>query len=297
MSRKKVLLYRLYLCYIRAALNAEADTDRSPHDPIRPPNPAKRRKGESFMRLQNKIALITGAARGIGRAIAEAFSREGADLILADIQEGEVRLLAERLQAQGRKALPMPVNVCSGHQVQAMVDKSLQEMGRIDILINSVGGGKYVPMVEMTEEDWDGMIEFNLKSVFLCCRAVFPHMISRRYGRIVNIASLAGRGTSETGGVHYTAAKAGVLGFTRHLAREAGPYGITVNAVAPGPTLTDRLRAQLSPEQEAEIARRAPLGRLGHPEDPAGAALFLASDEASFVTGATIDVNGGLLMM
>jgi NAD(P)-dependent dehydrogenase (short-subunit alcohol dehydrogenase family) len=297
MSRKKVLLYRLYLCYIRPALNAKAGTDRSPHDPIRLPNPAKQRKGESFMRLQNKVALITGAARGIGRAIAEAFSREGAALILADIQEGEVQALTEKLQAQGRKALPIPVNVCLRQEVQAMVEKSLQEMGRIDILINSVGGGKYVPLAEMTEDEWDTMIDFNLKSVFLCCRAVFPHMISRKYGRIVNIASLAGRGTSETGGVHYTAAKAGVLGFTRHLAREAGPYGITVNAVAPGPTLTDRLRAKLSPEREAEIARRAPLGRLGHPEDPAGAALFLASDEASFVTGATIDVNGGLLMM
>jgi len=249
------------------------------------------------MRLQNKVALITGAARGIGRAIAEAFSREGADLILADIQTEELQVLEKRLQAQGRRALAIPVNVCLSQQVQAMIEKAIQEMGRIDILVNGVGGGKYVPMAELTEEDWDGMISFNLKSVFLCCRAVFPYMIAQRYGRIVNIASLAGRGTSETGGVHYTAAKAGVLGFTRHLAREAGPYGITVNAVAPGPTLTERIRARLSPEQEAAIARRAPLGRLGNPEDPAWAALFLASDEASFITGATIDVNGGLLMM
>jgi len=292
-----VLPYLLQSCYIRAALKAKAGVESSLHDPIGQPDPAKPCKGGSFVRLPNKVALITGAARGIGRAIAEAFSREGADLILADIQAGEVHALEERIQAQGRKALSIPVNVCLRQEVQAMVEKALQEMGRIDILVNGVGGGKYVPMVEMTEEEWDQMIDFNLKSVFLCCRAVFPHMISRRYGRIVNIASLAGRGTSETGGVHYTAAKAGVLGFTRHLAREAGPYGITVNAVAPGPTLTDRIRAKLSPEREADIAQRAPLGRLGNPEDPAWAALFLASDEASFITGATIDVNGGLLMM
>ena len=249
------------------------------------------------MRLQNRVALIVGAARGIGRAIAQLFSREGADLVLADIQEEEVRALADALRGQGRKALPIQVDVCLSQEVGALVDHAIKERGRIDILVNSAGGGKYVPMVEMTEKDWDEMMDFNLKSVFLCCRAVFPHMILQRYGRIINIASLAGRGTSETGGVHYTAAKAGVLGFTRHLAREAGPYGITVNAVAPGPTLTERIRAKLSPEREAAIAERAPLGRLGKPEDPAWATLFLASDEASFITGATIDVNGGLLMM
>lgn len=152
------------------------------------------------MRLQNRVALIVGAARGIGRATAQLFSREGADLVLADIQEEEVRALADALRGQGRKALPIQVDVCLSQEVGALVDYAIKEMGRIDILVNSAGGGKYVPMVEMTEKDWDEMMDFNLKSVFLCCRALFPHMISQRYGRIINIACWRGEGPARPEG-------------------------------------------------------------------------------------------------
>ncbi|MBI5969226.1 MAG: SDR family oxidoreductase [Deltaproteobacteria bacterium] len=251
------------------------------------------------MRFTGKVAWVTGAARGIGFAIASALAKEGADLGINDLRPLDE--VASKLKGMGRSILAMLADVTNARQVEEIAEKIVKEFGRIDVLVNNAGGGLNVPfsIVEMQEEDWDKVVNLNLKGAFLCCRVVIPHMRKQGKGSIVNIASLAGRSSATTVGPAYTGAKAGLLGLTRHLARTEGPYGIRVNAVSPGSILTEHLaqRFESYPKEEQEKRLSStPLQRFGKPEEVAAAVLFLASDEASFITGANIDVNGGRFM-
>lgn len=252
------------------------------------------------MRFDGKVAIVTGSSDGIGKAAALVFAREGGQVVLN--ARGQDRLEAARatLCVVGKPPLLVVGNVSQAAVVDRLVGETLQQFGRIDILVNNAGSGTLVRFLEeVTEEDWDLTVDSNLKSAFLCCRAVAPAMKRQRYGRIVNVSSVAGRNVSRLSGPHYSSAKAGMLGLTRHLAQDLGPFGITVNAVAPGPTLVDRVArkwALRSEEDRARILANIPLGRLAAPEEVATVIAFLASDDAAYVTGVTIDVNGGSFM-
>ena len=247
--------------------------------------------------LQGKVAIVTGAANGIGRATAQLFSNHGARLAIVDIDEAGAVVARDSIKACGGEAEIFLADVTKGPQVRNMVSAVVDIFGSVDILVNCAGGGRVMPFLQMTEQEWDEIVTLNLKGVFLCCRAVAEVLVQKGGGRIINVASIAGRSTSVLQGAHYTSAKAGVLGLTRHLARELGPHGIAVNAVAPSVTLTERIRRQVTPEREEELIKTIPLRRLAAAEDQAKVILFLASDLASYVTGATVDVNGGKLFM
>ncbi len=252
------------------------------------------------MRFDGKVVIVTGSSDGIGRAAALVFAREGGQVVLN--ARGPDRLEAARaaLAAVGKPPLVVPGDVSQAAPVGRLVGETLQQFGRVDVLVNNAGGGSTLRFLEeVTEEDWDRVVDSNLKSAFRCCQAVAPAMKGQRYGRIVNVSSVAGRNVSRLSGPQYSSAKAGMLGLTRHLAQDLGPFGITVNAVAPGPTLVDRIArkwALRSTEDRAHILASIPLGRLAQPEDVAPVIAFLASDDAAYVTGVTIDVNGGSFM-
>ena len=249
-------------------------------------------------RLEGKVALVTGAGQGLGEAIARRLAADGATVAVVDQDGGLAEGVAASIQAGGLRALALRADVTDRTAVRAMVEEVGRRAGVPEILVNNVGGFQKVkPLLEIEEDEWDAILALNLKSAYLCSRAVLPGMIARRWGRIISLSSAAARSLANLSATHYAAAKAGILGFTRHLAYEVGQYGITVNAVAPGTTLTARVRRARTPEDQARIASLIPLGRLGRPEDTAGAVAFLASDEAEYVTGATLDVNGGKVMM
>ena len=261
------------------------------------------------MRLENKKVIITGAAHGIGRAIAKVFAAEGADLLITDIDGEALKRTASEARVEGRKITTVATDATDALQVQAMVATALGELGVIDILVNDAGGSGDIGVTDIEEIEerlWDSQVDLNLKSAFLCCKAVVPHMKSRRQGAIVNFSSSSAfgsfgpRGTSAAR-LPYAAAKAGVLAFTLQLAKDVGPYGIRVNAVIPGFILTEpdarvaRRYAELSPEEQQGQAAGIPLGRPGRPEEVAKVVLFLASEDASYVSGAAIQVTGGRL--
>lgn len=252
------------------------------------------------MGLERKVAIVTGGAGGIGTATIRALAQEGANVVISDVNWEGAKKLEERLVSQGGKALAVKTDIAELQQVKELTQKTLSIFGRIDILVNNAGispkhQGKKRNLWEMGVEEWERVIDVDLNGYFLCCHEIVPHMISNGWGRIVNVSSQAARSGGQVAGSHYTAAKTGVLGLTKSLAGEIGKYGITVNAVTPGRIDTPIIR-DVSPEVNLEFAKRTPLGRLGTAEDVAGAILFLISDAASFITGATIDVNGGLGM-
>jgi 3-oxoacyl-[acyl-carrier protein] reductase len=244
------------------------------------------------MRLTDRAAIITGAAGGIGRAAALRFAHEGARIAVADLKEEEAQKTVDMITSQGGEAVAIGVNVAKRDSAQAMVDRALEEFGQIDILVNNAGILRDARLVKMTEEEFDSVISVNLKGVFNCTQAVAQHMIDRNYGRIVNTTSVVAL-YGNFGQTNYIAAKAGVIGMTKTWARELGPKGITVNAVAPGFIATDMVAGM--PEKVIEMMKsKVPLGRMGLPEDVANAYLWLASDDASYVNGAVISVDGGV---
>jgi 3-oxoacyl-[acyl-carrier protein] reductase len=249
------------------------------------------------MRLDGKVAIVTGAAKGIGAAIVETCAREGARIAALDLDGGGVETLAETLRGRGADMLALRADVTCSAEIGRALDAVLARWGRVDVLVNNAGGFAVIRATEdITEEEWQAILASNLTSVFLCSKAVLPIMKRQRYGRIVNLASVVGRAGAVRVTSHYAAAKAGVIGFTRHLALEVGADGITVNAVAPGTTATERVLKARTPEETRRVADAIPVRRLGEPREIAEAVVFLASDAAAFINGATLDVNGGQVM-
>jgi len=246
--------------------------------------------------LTNKVALVTGSGRGIGRAIAVALAKEGAKVVISDLDGDSAARVGDEISALGREALAVQTNVAEEAQVQEMIRRCLDRFGRIDILVNNAGIVSTGPVTELSVETWDRVMAVNLRGCFLCCRAVLPLMMAQRSGKIVNIASVAGkRGGGLLGNSCYAASKGGVIAFTKGIAREAAPYNINVNAVSPALTDTE-MTSGLTGKQRESILQSMPLGRAGKPEDIAAAVCFLASDAAAFITGEIMDVDGGLMM-
>jgi len=245
--------------------------------------------------LKDKVCLITGAARGLGEAIARRFLDAGARLMLCDVNGEAAEKLAGSLDASRRRVLAQRVDVTAEGDVQAAVDKAVEHFGRIDVLVNCAGIIKHCPIEQMSLEAFESVLRVNLTGIFLCCRAVVPVMKKQGKGKIVNLASIGGRTGRPGVGVNYAASKAGVIGLTQTLAREAGSGGIYVNAIAPGPILTE-LTKQVGPEVFAKWNAGRAVNKDGLPEDVAAAALFLASDQSDWITGATLDINGGILI-
>lgn len=248
--------------------------------------------------LQGRVAIVTGAAKGIGAAIARAFVGAGTRVALLDVDQAGTETLAKELQAQGGEVIALRADVTRSVEIRNAVAATLSRWGAIDVLVNNAGGFAAIrPTEEIPDEEWDDILRMNLTSAFLCAKAVLPTMKGRGRGRIINLSSIAGRGGAVLLSSHYTAAKAGVLGFTRQLAREVAPLGITVNAVAPGTTATERFKALRTAEQTRALTESVPMRRVAEPDEIAACVLFLASDAASYVTGACLDVNGGVVMV
>ena len=247
------------------------------------------------MKLKDRVAIITGAAKGIGKAISLTFIREGAKLALIDVDKGILGTAKNEIEKNREEVIAIPCDITKSVEVKAMVNQVQKAFGRVDILINNAGIIRRGTIETVTEEDWDRVIEVNLKGTFNCCKAVAVIMKEQGYGKIVNISSIAGKMGDITSAPGYGPSKAGVDALTKTLARQLAPYGINVNAVSPHAIETE-MSAQWSEQRRKEIIASIPLGRLGKPEDVAEAVLFLTSEEASFITGEILDVNGGAWM-
>ena len=246
------------------------------------------------MSLAGKIAVVTGGARGIGQAVATALAREGADVVVADIEASRCDDTVNLVQQAGRKALALGVNVGEWDQVKSMADRIVQEWGRIDILVNNAGITRDGLLMRMKEEDWQSVLQVNLTGTFFCSKAILPTMSKQRSGRIVNIASIVGA-IGNIGQANYTASKAAVIGLTKTVAREYAGRNVTVNAVAPG-FIDTPMTQQLSPEIKEALLNQIPCKRLGQASDVAEAVCFLSSDKAGYITGHVLHVNGGMHM-
>jgi 3-oxoacyl-[acyl-carrier protein] reductase len=244
--------------------------------------------------MANRIAFITGASRGIGRACAIALSAAGAKVVLAARQLDKLEEVAAEIRAAGGEAFVVPIDLASQDSIKEAFSKASKEFGRIDILINNAGLTRDGLALRMKRDDWDAVIQTNLSGSFFCIQQVMPAMVRERWGRIVNITSVVGE-SGNAGQSNYAASKAGLIGLTKSLAQELASRNITVNAVAPGFVETD-MTASLSDELKLKITESVPLKRIGKPEDIAAAVKFLASDEAAYITGHVLDVNGGMFM-
>ena len=247
------------------------------------------------MNLVDKVALVTGAGRGIGKAIAIALAREGANVVVNDIDIQIAEAVVKEIKSLNRKALAIRVDVSDSKEVNRMVQLAIKKFKRVDILVNNAAIIKRGSIEELKEEDWDRVIDVNLKGTFNCMKAVVGIMKKQRYGKIVNISSIAGKIGDLASAPCYGASKAGMTCLAKSLARELAPYNINVNVVAPHAIETDMSR-EWSEEKRKSIVANIPLGRMGEPEDIAEAVIFLASDKAKFITGEVLDVNGGCLM-
>jgi len=253
------------------------------------------------MRFTDRVAVITAVASGIGRATADIMAREGATIVGVDNNKERLDLTVAALRTAGGKAHGRVADALDAAQVDALVADAAQEFGHIDVLVNAVGGSTIIArsgatVDELSLADWQRLIAFNLDATFLFCHAVAPIMKRQRHGKIVNLSSIAGRGLSLSSSAAYAAAKGGIIAFTRKIAHELGPFGINVNAIAPSRTLTERIRPrwdQQTPAEQAAEVERTPLRRIAEAVDQACVICFLASADADFVTGVTIDVTGG----
>ena len=249
-----------------------------------------------FCSLEGRVAVVTGGARGIGRAIVEKLAGLGANVVIADmLVELAVKSANEIHQLTGRKILAIQVNVTDGKSCAELIEKTQSEFGKVDILVNNAGITRDTLILRMDEADWDAVLDVNLKGVFNCSKAVVRPMMKQRYGRIVNISSVSGQ-AGQAGQTNYSASKAGVIGFTKALAREVASRQITVNAVAPG-FIPTALTNELSDELKNSILSATPAGRMGKPEEVAAAVAFLASEEAAYINGQVLAVDGGMAMM
>lgn len=244
------------------------------------------------MRFKDFVVIVTGSAMGIGKEIALSFAREGAKLVLFDISD-EVYNTAREVEALGSKVLVCKGDVSKKRDVDVCVSNAAESLGRIDVLVNNAGIYPMKPFIEIDEEDWDRVINVNLKGVFLFTKAVLPYMIKQRFGRVINISSIAGPIVGFPYLTHYCASKAGIVGFTKSLALEVAQFNITVNAVAPGPIETPGTTKVVAREALEAVVKAIPIGRIGKPRDVASVVLFLSSEEASFITGQLIVVDGG----
>jgi 3-oxoacyl-[acyl-carrier protein] reductase len=247
------------------------------------------------MSLEGKTAIVTGAAQGIGRAIAETLARDGADVAVADLDPGRSQEVVEAITKLGRRALNLKVNVADWNDAKNMVDQVIKEWNHVDILVNNAGITRDGLLLRMKEEDWHLVLQVNLYGTFHCTKAVLQPMTKQRYGRIVNIASIVGA-MGNAGQANYAASKAAVIGFTKTVAREYASRMVTVNAVAPGFIDTAMTRG-LPEDVKDTLLKQIPLGRLGLPADIAEAVRFLASEAAGYITGHILHVNGGMLMV
>jgi len=246
------------------------------------------------LKLAGKIALITGAAQGIGRAVALLLARNGADIVVSDINLEKAQETAKEIEVIGRRAMAIKVNVVNLEEVERMVQAILEGFKQIDILVNNAGIARDKLILRMTEEDWEAVINVNLKGTFNCTKAVIRYMSKQKSGKIVNIASVVGE-MGNAGQANYSASKAGVIGFTKTIAREFALRGINVNAIAPGYIETPMTEA-LPEKVKEELKRMIPMERLGRPEDVAEGVLFLVSEASSYITGQVLNVNGGIYM-
>ena len=247
-------------------------------------------------RLSNQVAIVTGAGQGMGAAMAKLIAEEGGQVVVSDINQEKASVIADEISETETQALAIRADVTREKDVQAMVETTIEHYGTISILVNNAGILYPTRIEQITRAEWDRVLEVNLTGTFLCSQAVLKTMKKNRYGRIVNMSSSAGRSVSTLGGAHYTAAKAGVLGLSRALAKEVAPFGITVNAICPGLIDTEMVQAECTPERISAYEDSFPIPRLGRPDEVAQLMLFLATDSA-YITGASIDINGGDLMI
>ena len=244
------------------------------------------------MRLEKKVAFVTGGGRGLGEAICLTFAREGAHVAVSDINLKDAKRVEGLIKKMGRKAVAIKADVSREKDVKEMVAKAIEALGPIDILVNNAGIFHKGPVAEMSVDVWDKLLAVNLKGTFLCSREVIPNFKKKRGGKVINIGSLAGQVGGILAGSNYSASKAGIICFTKSFAKEMAPFGVNVNCVAPGVIDTD-----MTLEFPREDMKKAiPLGELGEAQDVANAVLFLASEESKYITGETLNVNGGILM-
>jgi 3-oxoacyl-[acyl-carrier protein] reductase len=243
------------------------------------------------VRLKDRKAIVTGAGQGIGRSIALKMAHEGADVVIAEKNPNTGDQTKKEVEALGKKALFIAVDVADQKQVRNMVEGVLRSWGRIDILVNNAGFDRGATLLKVKEEDWDAVLGVHLKGTLNCIQAVAPHMIENSYGKIINISSILGK-SGAISGISYSSAKAGIIGLTKSVARELGRYQINVNVVLPGLILTPTI-AKMAEKYQNMIIEATPLRRIGQPEEVANVVAFLASDEASFMTGAAVEVSGG----
>ncbi len=248
------------------------------------------------MFLEKRVALVTGASQGIGRAVAEALAKAGATVAINYYpdQVDKARAVADEIKALGRECMTVGADVSKRDDVEAMVAQVVEKFGRLDILVNNAGITRDQILIKMKDEDWYDVLNTNLTGVFYCCRAALRAMLKERWGRIINIASVVGI-TGNVGQANYAASKAGVIGLTKSLAKEVARRGITVNAIAPGYIETE-MTEKLPERAKEELLKLVPLGRPGKPEDVAAAVVFLASEDADYITGQVLRVDGGMML-